>query len=1043
MNQNKLSLRNFISREFFKAALLPLLVIEITLLALYFFMSTYLLDKSIHTLSNDRLSHLLGITESQTGIIREQLNGVSDLSLILQLETTRFFNHPQQFPSPSPAPRFGLAPNGVFYKMEDNGGCSLFYSARNPVGAAEKNKALRSEALDPLYRNLAGANKKIVAVYLNTFDSMSRYYPFHENVFEQLPAEMNIPEYNFYYLADKTHNPNGGPAWTAAYLDPMGMGWMMSCLVPIYRQQFLEGVAGIDITIKNFVDKLIELQLPWGAHAFLVDAEGTIMAMPPEVEHIFGLTELDEYRYKSQVEQDTRKPVTFNLLESVLSSVRKPVSELMLRESGSVEFFLDGHHYMLCQHTVSETGWKLMVIADRAVVLSPISQLERHTRHVGYAAIGFMMLFYILFFLYLVGNTRRMAGRIAAPVGELADAIHQLGNGVYETTLATGTVIELEMLSDSFRSMAHDLQRLHENLELEVKHANEAEATARQAEERLREHQVHLERIVEKRTVELREANENLRKDIYKRKQVEEELDRERRQLLSIFDSIDEPIYICSPDTYELLYVNEAFKKYWPDTVGGKCYEVLQHLEAPCPFCTNGVIFGDKTGQPYIWEFYNKTARRWFRCIDKAIQWPDGRMVRYEMAIDITEQKKAAEERLRLATRLQRAEKMEALGTLAGGVAHDLNNILSGIVSYPDLLLLDMPQSSPLRKPIETIKKSGQKAAATVQDLLTLARRGTAVMEVTNLNDIIAGYLASPEHERLAIGPEIRLETELSENLLNCKGSPVHLSKLVMNLVSNAAEAMVQGGDIFISTFNQYIDRPLKGYEEVREGDYVVLKIADTGMGIAAEDLERIFEPFYTKKKMGRSGTGLGMAVVWGTVKDHLGYIEVKSAVGSGTRIEIYLPATRDIPADAQTQSALEKLMGNNERILVVDDVALQREMAVEMLTRLGYDATAVSSGEAAVAYMEKNHADLVLLDMIMEPNIDGLETYKRIINIHPGQKAIIVSGFSETADIKEAQALGAGRYVKKPYTIQEIGLVLREELGKRKSTGIVETCQN
>lgn len=535
--------------------------------------------------------------------------------------------------------------------------------------------------------------------------------------------------------------------------------------------------------------------------------------------------------------------------------------------------------------------------------------------------------------------------------------------------------------------------------------------------------------MVAERTEQLTLTNDRLQVDIAERRRVEKMLDVERRQLLSIFDSIDEPIYISTPDTYQLLYANEAIKRTWPFWSEGKCYEVLQNRQSPCPFCTNSIIFGEKSGQVHIWEHENQSNGRFYRCIDKAIQWPDGRRVRYEMAIDISEQKHAAEEKLRLMAQLQRAEKMEALGTLAGGVAHDLNNILSGIVGYPDLLLMQLGPADPLRKPIQTIRESGLRAGAIVQDLLTLARRGVPVMEVTNLSEIVLTYLTTPEHRHLMHHhPQVHFDTDLDQNLLNCLGSPVHLSKMVMNLVSNAAEAMPDGGKMLITTANRYVDRPLKGYEAVQEGEYAVLRVADAGIGISPEDLERIFEPFYTKKKMGRSGTGLGMAVVWGTVKDHLGYIEVHSVPGRGTTFEIYLPATRQVPTADQAPLEIGSLRGHGETVLVVDDVRVQREIAREMLSTLGYQAVCVENGEAAIAYLNKHPVDMVLLDMIMEPHIDGLETYRRIIRIRPGQKAIIVSGFSETAAIKEAQRLGAGPYVKKPYTLQTLAKVLKTE---------------
>ena len=398
---------------------------------------------------------------------------------------------------------------------------------------------------------------------------------------------------------------------------------------------------------------------------------------------------------------------------------------------------------------------------------------------------------------------------------------------------------------------------------------------------------------------------------------------------------------------------------------------------------------------------------------------------------DITDRRQAEEEKKKLVTQLQQAQKMEAIGTLAGGVAHDLNNILGGLVSYPELLLLQLPLDSPLRKSILTIQKSGEKAAAVVQDLLTLARRGVVVTEVVKLNNVIAQYLKSPENEKLqSYHPGVHIETHLEKDTLNILGSPIHLSKTVMNLVSNAAEAMLAGGTLSISTKNRYIDKPIGEYDNVKEGDYVVLIISDSGTGISPDDINKIFEPFYTKKKMGISGTGLGMAVVWGTVKDHNGYIHVQSTEGKGTTFTLYFPVTRK-SLEERFETSLEDHMGKGEAILVVDDVEEQRKIASGMLKELGYSVAMVSSGEEAVEYLKTNNADLLVLDMIMDPGMDGLDAYKKILEIHPGQKAIIASGFSETDRVKELQSLGAGTYVRKPFLLEKIGLAVKEELKK------------
>jgi PAS domain S-box-containing protein len=397
---------------------------------------------------------------------------------------------------------------------------------------------------------------------------------------------------------------------------------------------------------------------------------------------------------------------------------------------------------------------------------------------------------------------------------------------------------------------------------------------------------------------------------------------------------------------------------------------------------------------------------------------------------DITDLKLADIEKKDLQAQLQRAQKMEAIGTLAGGVAHDLNNILSGIVSYPELLLMDLEQDSPLIKPILTIQKSGEKAAAIVQDLLTLARRGVAATEVVNLNSIVSEYLLSPEHEKLLLDhPDVKVSHHLESNLLNILGSPVHLSKTVMNLVSNAAEAMPEGGHISIRSENRHQDKPLNAFDDIGKGDYVVLTVKDNGIGISPEDIERIFEPFYTKKSMGRSGTGLGMAVVWGTVKDHRGYIDIKSKEGKGTAINLYFPVTRQELDRDDRLFDLAAIKGNGESILIIDDIAEQRQIASEMLEKLGYRVTTVASGEAAVDYLVNHTVDLIVLDMIMDPGIDGLETYQKILQIRPGQKTIIASGYSESERVKEAQRIGAGTYIKKPYLIEKFGRAVKTEL--------------
>lgn len=398
---------------------------------------------------------------------------------------------------------------------------------------------------------------------------------------------------------------------------------------------------------------------------------------------------------------------------------------------------------------------------------------------------------------------------------------------------------------------------------------------------------------------------------------------------------------------------------------------------------------------------------------------------------DMTDIRRAEAERRKLEVELQNARKLESLGTLAGGVAHDLNNILSGVVSYPDLLLMDLEADSPFWGPLQSIKKSGEKAAEIVQDLLTLARRGVASRKAINLNQIVRDFMVSPEYGNLIKNHnDVRIETRLSENIFNIMGSEVHLSKIVMNLLANAADAMPAGGEVSIATQSRYLDTARKGYETIPEGEYTTLKISDKGIGIPAADIERIFEPFYTKKAMGRSGTGLGMSVVWGSVKDHGGYIDLITEEGQGTTFTLYFPASR---SEMQTSAIvhIDDYLGHGESILIIDDSPEQRALAEQMMLRLGYDVTTAASGEEAVKQVSRRAYDVLILDMIMPPGMNGLETYKQILDIVPDQKAVIASGYAMSEHVHETQRLGAGRYIKKPFTLEKIGLAVRAELDK------------
>lgn len=401
---------------------------------------------------------------------------------------------------------------------------------------------------------------------------------------------------------------------------------------------------------------------------------------------------------------------------------------------------------------------------------------------------------------------------------------------------------------------------------------------------------------------------------------------------------------------------------------------------------------------------------------------------------DITRRKQAEEERGTMELRLQRAQKMEAIGLMAGGIAHDLNNILSSIIGYPELLLMQLSPESELHKPLKAIKEAGERAAAVVEDLLTVARGVASARSNANINTLVREYLDSPEFYQLKeFYPNIRFNTRFVNDPPMIECSPVHVKKCLMNLATNGVEAIESTGDISIRTSTFEADGQWRKAQGLDDSHFVVLSVTDTGTGIEPRDLERIFEPFYTRKVMGkRSGTGLGLSVVWNTMKEHGGVVLVNSG-DSGTSFDLYFPASQEKAALLEERETPAKVLGSGEHILVVDDEPQQCNLAKTMLKHFGYKATSVSSGEEAVIYLKTNDVDLVLLDMLMDPGIDGRETYQQIKKIKPGQRAIIASGFSESEDVKATLEMGAGAFIKKPYSMNDLARLVQKELSKKK----------
>ncbi len=400
---------------------------------------------------------------------------------------------------------------------------------------------------------------------------------------------------------------------------------------------------------------------------------------------------------------------------------------------------------------------------------------------------------------------------------------------------------------------------------------------------------------------------------------------------------------------------------------------------------------------------------------------------------DITAVKIAREEKHALEEKLNRSEKMEALGLMASGVAHDLNNILSGIVSYPELILLKLDKDHELVPPVKAIFEAGKRAADVVADLLTIARSAANVREIHRIDILIFDYLYSPECQVLKTRfPDVVFRTNFSNRDLRISCSPVHVKKSLMNLITNGAEAIKGKGEIVIETdCKPCLGSGLESDENNGAVECVTLSVRDTGSGIGDDEIEHIFEPFYSRKTMDRSGSGLGLAVVSNTMESHDGKVHVETS-SKGTCFTLSFPVATAKGGDVKDGVETVRYQGNGERILIVDDEPQIRDIASQILSALGYSTYAVASGEEALEFLEKKSVDLVVLDMMMEPGLNGRQVYEKMIKIRPSQKAVIATGYAESEDVDACLKLGVSGLVKKPYSFAQLSKVVRNGLLKK-----------
>jgi PAS domain S-box-containing protein len=521
---------------------------------------------------------------------------------------------------------------------------------------------------------------------------------------------------------------------------------------------------------------------------------------------------------------------------------------------------------------------------------------------------------------------------------------------------------------------------------------------------------------------------EGILEDITEREKTDRALREARQTFITILDSIDATIYVADMDTHEILFMNRHMKNaFGGDFAGQNCWEAFRNKDGPCADCTNDKLIDD-SGNPTgvcIWEGYNKVTDRWHLNHDRAVRWIDGRNVRLQVATDITQLKSLEKERHRTEAQLRQAQKMEAIGTLAGGIAHDFNNILSAILGYSELALDDALHERTSEPYIRQILKAGGRARDLVQQILTFSRQTETEAKPIQVKPIVKEAL---KLLRASLPSTIEIRPDIQSEAI-VEADPIQIHQVIMNLCTNAGHAMREtGGTLKVTLINTVLDRDFTDhYREMAPGDHLKIEVSDTGPGIPAEYLDKIFDPYFTTKEKGE-GTGMGLAVVQAIVQGCKGAVIVEPAEPNGVSFKIYLPI---IYTDQPTKTKLDAIIpGGNERILFIDDEPPLAELTKQLLERFGYQVTIrTSSIEALALFKSQPEAfDLVITDMTM-PHMTGDQLAAELMSIRSQIPVIICTGYSQKVTRDLLERLNIKALILKPVIRDELLISVRQVL--------------
>ncbi|WP_374649143.1 ATP-binding protein [Rhizorhabdus sp.] len=478
------NLATWISRSYLRTAILPLLLIELTFLAIYWVSSNFIYDRNAAAVEKISRDYLSDLAQREALSISGSLDSIAGMTNILAREARRALDLPAPPVSAAEMARYRRTPAGALVTFGGGDKSASFYSGKRGIGPVQIDKVRRLTRIDPLLRDLKETNALVAQSYFNSWDTYNRIYPYMDAA-DTYPADMDVRTYNFYYEADAQHNPSRRQTWTDAYLDPAGAGWMVSSIAPVYSPQRLEGVVGIDITIGALIEHVLAMNIPWKGYAILVGRDGTMLAIPGPGESDLGVREMRQHAYDRAVTSDTFKPESYNLLR------RKDLAPLatLFRDNraGPTDVTLNGRRMIAARGAVAGPGWKLLVLAPADEILSEAESLRARLQTIGQLMALALFLFYCIFLAYLYARTRKLSKKLSDPLQAIGETIAEIGAGRHDQAAPASGVTEIDALSNSLVHMSRGLAQAYQTIseqERQVSTALQREVTINAAQRR-------------------------------------------------------------------------------------------------------------------------------------------------------------------------------------------------------------------------------------------------------------------------------------------------------------------------------------------------------------------------------------------------------------------------------------------------------------------------------------------------------------------------------------------------------------------------------